>query len=123
MNPATGYRYATLNFRELENSRGRTTIFMNPVDEILFQIEDNYFIIEIKSTGWGFFDYYCSANGNLLKEDFEDDEDNICYSATIDSAVTTKAKIGNEENKITWYCLNLEGIKEKIHTTIHRSVL
>jgi hypothetical protein len=118
----TGVRSAMLDFEEIAESIGNSSVFMGSEGhQINFTVEGFAACIEIRKAGWTEFAYSCSVNGQSLKESTQmvaQRQGEQVFRVAINETALTKTETGDEF--ITWYLVSTTRVVDNISTFVHR---
>lgn len=118
----TGVRSAMLDFEEITNTFGNSSLLMTQQGHRLyFVVEDLGGFIEIKRSGFTGFTYRCAVNNNFLTEVTQvvAANQNDIYKVSMTDTMATY----DEENptiQIIWYVVKAIRIEDGITTNVHR---
>lgn len=122
--PVTGVRSAMLDFEEIPDSYGNSSLFMGVNGHrIFFSVESRNAYIEIKRTGLAGFLYRCVVDNTIVSEACKQRviPEQLMFKAVIESLTYTREEVGDSE--ITWYAIHTTRLKDNLTTTVHRSVI
>ena len=124
----SGIRSAMLNFEEIQNSIGNSTIFMSSSGHrIPFKIDEFKAYIEIRKVGWlQGFSYQCVVNNQILAEITQSvpiDQDRDIYNIHINNTIHTCDVLKSGGETVCWYSVNTIRIDDDISTSVHRYVM
>ena len=135
----TGMRSAMLDFEEIPQSVGNSSLFISSQGhKILFNImekvdpesdEPLYFkvdgYIEIKKHGFTEFEYNCVIDDIIIKEMthvITPTQGQIIYKIVINETILTKSDVDQDEH-ISWYYVETTRVADNVKTGVHRFVL
>lgn len=118
----TGVRSAMLDFEEIPDSVGNSSVFMGSSGHrIMFFVEGLVASIEIKKSGYTEFSYTCSVNNQVLKEATQviaERQGVQIFRVVIEESSLTKNEAGDDF--ITWYLVASTRVRDSVATFVHR---
>jgi hypothetical protein len=118
----TGVRSAMLNFEEIPDSVGNSSLLMGSSGhKITFFVDGLFAYIEIAKAGWTEFSYKCVVNTQVLKESTEQvaaNQGEQIFRIALEETILTKNDIGDES--ITWYLVVSTRVLDNVSTFVHR---
>lgn len=118
----TGVRSAMLDFEEIPDSIGNSSLFMSSAGHrITFMVEGMVGVIEIRKNGWTEFTYTCVVDNQILKEATQvvaAKQGEEIFRTTLDETILTKDPTTDEF--VTWYLVMSSRCVDKTSTFVHR---
>ena len=117
----SGSRSVILNFEEVEDSGGISSLVMGAPHRIPFMIEDNDAYIEIRKNGMIGFAYLCCVGDEVIAENTQvvaQHQHEDLFSSRVSG--TDSLPDDGATHTIVWYVVETRRLKDEVSTAVHR---